>query len=206
MNEINQSEIRKRLGNITQLQELLFGEQIKTSNQKLDLHQQQLEQLETNYQELQLFVEDRLVQLEKKLMQQINLTTGSLAKKVQHLNFTHQSEQQETKKKLDIIYRQVENNLNYLQNSMKTQNNNLKTEIATSKTSLEQEIRQLKQQITDKIDSSLSALSISKVSRHDLAEILLELYLKLKDSNLDSQVLLNSAEIEPVDILPPEEN
>jgi hypothetical protein len=199
MNEISKSEIRKRLGNITQLQELLFGEQIKAYNQKLDLHQQQLERLEGNYHELQLVMEERLAQLENQLTQQINLLTNSLEKKVQYLNLANQEEQQKTKKKLDSVFQQAEDNINYFQDSIKTQNSNFKTEIATSKIALEQEIRLLKQQITDKLDSSLSTLSTSKISRHDLAEILFELCLKLKEPNLDSQVSESQVISAPID-------
>ena len=38
MNEISKAEMRQRLGNISQLQELLFGEQIEQYNSQIEQH------------------------------------------------------------------------------------------------------------------------------------------------------------------------
>ena len=54
---MTKAEIRKRLGNITQLQELLFGEQIDEYNFKLEQYQQKLNQLEANTQRSQLVID-----------------------------------------------------------------------------------------------------------------------------------------------------
>ena len=72
MSEITKTEIRQKLGNITQLQELLFGEQTREINQKFDSYGDRLSHLESNYQKLQLVLDERFEELENKLVQQIN--------------------------------------------------------------------------------------------------------------------------------------
>ena len=85
MNKITKAEIRKRLGNINQLQELLFGEQIDEYNLKLKQYDQKLNQLEANNQRFQLVIDERITQLENRLLQRINSVANSLEKKIKYL-------------------------------------------------------------------------------------------------------------------------
>lgn len=183
MSEITKTEIRQKLGNIKQLQELLFGEQTREFNQKFDSYCDRLNHLESNYQKLELVLDERFAALEDKIVQQLNLATNSLEKKIQYLNSTSKEERLKIKEDLNFISRQASDRIDYLQESFKKQNNNLRTEINQSKTALDEEISLLKQQITDKLNSSLAELSTGKVSRNDLAEVLFELCLKLKETN-----------------------
>jgi len=189
MNEITKSEIRKKLGNITQLQDLLFGEQTKEYNQRLDSYSQRLDRLEEDYKKSQLLLDERLEQLEDKLADQISLAINSLEKKIQYLNINHKEEQQKIKQDINSCSQQIDRDTNYIRDSIKTQSKNLKIEIAESKTALNQEIILLKKQINNKLDSSLTELSQGKISRNDLAEVLFELCLKLKEPNSDSEIV-----------------
>ena len=84
--------MRKRLGNITQLQDLLFGEQINQYNHKLEQYNQRLNHLEANSQKFQLFIEERMAQLENKLLHKINAIANSLERKIKYVNLTAQEE------------------------------------------------------------------------------------------------------------------
>ena len=56
--------MRKRLGNITQLQDILFGEQVEEYNRKLAEFDRRLIDLDSNQKKMQLLFEERLTQLE----------------------------------------------------------------------------------------------------------------------------------------------
>ena len=183
MNEMNKAEMRKKLGNITQLKELLFGEEIKEYNQKFDLYSQKLEDLATKNREFKLSVNERLQELENKLLEQINVVNNSLEKKIKYLDITTNEERQKIKGNLNNLSKQTHESISFLQNNIKNQNSNLKTEIVQSKTELDREMQQLKQHINDRLDSSFTELSTGKVSRSDLAEVLFELCLKLREPN-----------------------
>lgn len=183
MSEITKIELREKLGNVSQLQELLFGEQTREYNQKLNSYCDRLDQLESNYQKLQLVMDERFKEFESKLVQQITLANNSLEKKVQYLNSSNKKDQEKIKEDLRFFSQQSSDNIDYLKESIRTQNINLKAEITQSKIAVDREIGLLKQQITDKLNSSLEELSTGKVSRDDLSEVLFELCLKLRQPN-----------------------
>lgn len=185
MNEITKAEMRKRLGNITQLQELLFGEKIEEYNHKLEQYHQQLNQIEANSQKFQLVIEERITNLEKKLLNNISSVTNSLERKIKYINVSTQQEQTKLQQELDSISKNIYENVDLLQNSINTNTNSLKTEINQTKSTVDQDIQLLKQQLLEKLDSNLSELSSSKISRGDLAEVLFELCLKLKGTDID---------------------
>ncbi|HEY9771880.1 MAG TPA: hypothetical protein V6C71_25840 [Coleofasciculaceae cyanobacterium] len=186
MNEITKAEMRKRLGNITQLQDLLFGEQINQYNHKLEQYNQRLNHLEANSQKFQLLIEERMAQLENKLLHKINAIANS-QRKIKYVNLTAQQEQSKIQQQLDTLSQHSYENIDFLQNSLNAKANSLKMEIAQSKSASDQDLQLLKQQIFEKLESSLTELSTNKVSRGDLAEVLFELCLKLKktDANLE---------------------
>ena len=175
MSEITKAEMRKRLGNITQLQELLFGEQIKEYNRQLEQHNQKITRLEANYQRLQSVVEERVSQLESKVINRIDTVASSLEEKLQYFNLTAQQEQKKLQHELNSVSQHHKDNIDFLQNS-------LKTEVIEIKSALNRDMGLLKQQLTQKIESHLSELSNNKLSRADLADALFELCLKLRES------------------------
>jgi hypothetical protein len=191
MNDIAKAEMRKRLGNITKLQEILFGEQVEAYNQKFKQYDHRLNQLENSQHKFQLLMEERFQQLENKILHQINSLANSLEKKIKYLDITTKEEHQRIQQELDIISQHNYDNIDFLQNSLNTHANSLKTEITQSKTALDRDLQLLKQQVFTQLDSNLSELSTAKVSRSDLSEILFELCLKLKESSDDFTIAKN---------------
>lgn len=180
---MTKAEIRKRLGNITQLQELLFGEQIDEYNFKLEQHQQKLNQLEANTQRFQLVIDERLAQLETRLLQKVNSVANSLEKKIKYLNLSIHEKHQQLQQELNHVSQHSSDNIDFLQNSLNANTNSLKGEITQTKSVVDRDLQLLKQQVLEKLESNLSELSHDKVSRTDLAEVLFELCLKLKETN-----------------------
>lgn len=186
MTKMTKAEIRKRLGNITQLQELLFGEQIDKYNFKLEQYQQKLNQLEANTQRSQLLIDERLAQLETRLLQKINSVANSLEKKISYLNLSVHEKHQQLQQELNTVSQQNSDNIDFLQNNLNTTTNSLKGEITQTKSAIDRDLQLLKQQVLEKLECNLSDLANDKISRTDLAEVLFELCLKLKgvDSNI----------------------
>jgi hypothetical protein len=204
MSDITKEEIRKRLGNITKLQELLFGEQIDEYNQKFKQYSHKINQLENSQHKFQLVMEERFQQLETKILHQINSLTNSLEKKIKYFDITTKEEHQRIQQELDHISQHHFDNIDFLQNSLNAHTNSLKTEITQSKTALDRDLQLLKQQILTKLESNLSELSTAKVSRSDLAEVLFELCLKLKDSGKDFSLAETQTNQGRVDLMLPE--
>ena len=203
---MNKAEIRQRLGNITQLQELLFGEQTREYDRKLDLYQTRLDRLESDCRKSQIVINERLEELESKLIEQINSVANSLEKKIQYFNTNNKKEREPIQTNLELVAQQTRDSIDYLQKSIKTQNNNFQAEITQSKVALDEEMRILKQQITEKLNYSLSELSTKKISHSDLAEVLFEICLKLKESDNNFELPTATKNMSDSDLLTPEQN
>ncbi|MDJ0590671.1 MAG: hypothetical protein QNJ72_11840 [Pleurocapsa sp. MO_226.B13] len=188
MSNITKAEMRKRLGNITQLQDILFGEQVEEFDRKLAEFDRRLIELDSNQKKLQLVFEERLTQLENNLSHKINVFASSLDKKVKYLDISSKKEQNKIQQDLDAISQYSYENVDFLQNSLNTQANNLKTEIAQSKSSLDRDLKLLKQQVMERLDAHLTDLSAGKVSRSDLAEVLFQLCLSLREPEASLQL------------------
>jgi hypothetical protein len=185
MNEISKTEIRKKLGNITQLQELLFGDKIDEYNFKLAQHDQRLDTLEANLQKSQETIEASIAQSEKKMLEQINLVNIALEKSSQSQMLKTQEQQQKLQQKLDQIAQYSNEHLDFLHQSLKTKTNSLKIEITQTKSILDQDLNSVKQELLTKLEDNLAELTDKKIARIDLAEVLFELSLKLKRTDAD---------------------
>lgn len=204
MKEITKAEMRKKLGNISQLQDLLFGDQIEKFNHQLAEYNQRQNNLETSHQKLQASIDQRLNQLETKLSQQINGVANSLDKKIQYVNITTQQNQQATKQDLYNLSEQTHRELEELRNNLKAQNHNFKTELTQAKFTWDRDLELLKKQIRQKLDSQLTELATGKVSRSDLAEVLFELCLKLREPDVHFELTESLIDSESIDLILPQ--
>lgn len=205
MNEITKAEMRQKLGNISQLQDLLFGEQIEQYDRKLTEHARKISQIELKQTEFQLAVKKRLEKLEIQLTHKLDTINNTLEKKLKYIEVSTKEEQAKIQQDLNTISQYSYENIDFLQNNLNTQTNNLKTEIAQSKVAIDRDLQLLKQQVTDKLQTSLAKLSTGKVSRNDLADLLFELCLKVKepDTNLELPQGIDNGNI--VDLVLPEQ-
>ena len=205
MADITKEEMRNRLGNITQLQELLFGEQIKQYDRKFKQTQIQIDKLESDLNQVHLTLEQRLSQLEKSFTRELKFAVDSLEKKLKYLSLTTQDETSKLKQEFKHTTQATFDNINSIQESLNTQTNNLKTEIVKTKQVLDKDIQVSRQQLLNKIEKNILKLSDEKVSRGDLAEVLFELCLKVKGSDFVPQLQESAGNGVKTDFILPQE-
>ena len=99
MTEMATDEMRRKLGNLTQIRELLFGEKIEDYDNKFQQYQNKLETLESNLQALdsnlekfKLEQQQRLDKLQNDLSHDITTAINALEKKLQYLGLNTSSE------------------------------------------------------------------------------------------------------------------
>lgn len=180
MNETTKAEIRKRLSNITQLQDILLGDKIDEYNHKFEHYSERLDFIEAKLQKFRLDIEEQMTQLENDLLSRIDSTDRSLGKKITYLNSATKEAQMRLQQDLDNVSQNNHKNIDFIQNSLNTNTNSLKIEITQAKSALERDMQLLKQQVLKKLESNLTQLTTDKISRQDLAEVLFELSLELR--------------------------
>ena len=213
MTGITKEEMRRKLGNITQLRELLFGEQMEEyenkfqdSFQRLDQLNEAIKQLETQFSEFRADIGQQLHKLENSLSQKINFAVDSLEKKIQYLNLNTRNETKKLHKEIEETSQSTSESLDAIADSLNSQTQYLKDELSQTRNNLEQDVQNLKQQLTEKIEKNLLELSEGKVSRKDLAEVLFDLCLKIKGANMLPEDSENGGGEVTTELLLPKEN
>ena len=184
MTEITKEEMRQRLGNVSQLRDLLLGEKIEEYETSFAQNSQRLDTLESSLMKFQSEVNDRLNKMQDSLSSEITAAVDSLEKKLKYLSLTTHEENNKLKQEIETKYRTASQNIDTLQTSLKAETSYIKDELFQTRNTLGEDLQNLKQQVLEKLESNLSELTEAKVSRADLAEILFELCLKVKGSEL----------------------
>lgn len=210
MTGITKEEMRRKLGNITQLRELLFGEQIEEYERKFDLSFQQINELSTEVKQLEgKFTEFRadmrqqLYKLENNLSQEISSAVDSLEKKIQYLNLNTRSETKKLHQEIQEIAQSTDRSIEEVTDNLKSETKYLRDELSKTRNDLEKDAQNLKEQLTEKIEKNLVELTDGKVSRADLAEVLFELCLKIKGTNMISEAQENGGDKVATELLLP---
>ena len=112
MTELKKSEVRQKLGNITQIRELLFGEQIEEYNRNFEQLKQNNQHLESQIEELSLNLErfksdteEHLLQFKNNISEEIKTAINSLEKKLKYLSVNTFTE-------VNKIYQDIDNKTN----------------------------------------------------------------------------------------------
>ena len=198
--------MRKRLGNVSQLRDLLLGEKIEEYETSFAQNSQRLDTLESSLMKFQSGVNDRLNKMQDSLSREISAAVDSLEKKLKYLSLTTHEENSKLKQEIEAKYRTASQNIDTLQNSLRAETSYIKDELFQTRNTLGEDLQNLKQQVLEKLESNLSELTEVKVSRTDLAEILFELCLKVKGSDFVPSLKEATESQVKTEFILPEEN
>ncbi len=209
MTEIAKDEMRQRLGNLTQIRELLFGEQIENYDNRFQQDQKQMEEIESNLQALESNLEQfkldqkhRIDQLQNELYNEIRTALNSLEKKLQYLSLNTSNEVTKINKNIEARTQKNSQIIDSFAKKVDTQNQDLKEEVYQTRTNLEKDLVSLKQELLQLLERDLSELTKNKVSRHELADLLFEDCMKIKGTDVKSNSTTENKEIKAELILP----
>ena len=199
--EITKEEMREKLGNISQIRDLLFGSQMRD-------YEQQFQKLESELSRLFAFKEainDRVDQLHQSLSQEISAVSDSLEKRLKYLSLTTHEEINKLAQEQSSFESKVSSNIEDLNLSLNQNIKNIKTEIVSNREQLEKQIDSLKKIISEELDKQFGKLQEVKVSRDDLAEVLFELCIKVKGTEFVPD-LKDAADSKADFLLPDQQN
>lgn len=205
MVEITKEEMRQRLGNITQLRDLLFGDKMQEYEQQFQDCFRRIDRLESDLVQYQSAFNARLAQLQTSLTQEIRSAVDSLEKKFKYLQLTTHETTNNLQQEIQTVAQTSSQRSESLKNQLIGQTNNLQENIRHTQEILESDLRDLRQQVFTELEKRLSELTDGKVAKADLAEILFDLCLKLKRTPSLAEARETSDEQMSTDLLLPEQ-
>lgn len=181
MGEISQEEIRERMGNIDLIRDIIFGSKLQEYDTRID-------KLESNLSLLEKDTRDRLEQVKTECLTELRESVASLEEKINSLSITSQKDNADLRQMVNGTYKSFSSSLESIDKTVVTQTTSIRKELSETKEKLQEDTRNLKAQIFDELERRFSMLSDAKVSRNDMAEIMFEVGLKLKKTDLPPEL------------------
>lgn len=175
MSEITKEEMRERLGNIDQIRDIIFGP-------KLREYDNCIEQIECNLSVLQQEMRDRVDQVKTSFATELRAAVDALEKKIKCNNLTFVEENAALQQQLERANKKFSNSIQALDQAVDNQTNSIRKELSETKYKLQEDARTLREHIFEELEKRFSRLTHVKVSRDDMAEILFELGMRLKET------------------------
>ncbi len=176
--------MRDRLGNIDQIRDVLFGQKAQEYEQQFTSYDQRLDKVETELTQLQTETRDRLRQLQETFSTELRGTLDSLEKKLKYLSLTTHETTSNLQQELKTTNAKNDQELDNLSKSVTDKSALLREQLTETREQFDADLKVLKEQLFTELDKGFSYLRESKVSRAVLAEVLFEMCIKVKGSDV----------------------
>ncbi len=177
----NQSteDLRRRLGNVDQIRDLLFGSTLAEFEQRFLQYDQEFKRMDARLTELDAETNDRLNQLQSNLSNEMQVGFEKLHSQVHQLQLNNT----EHSHKSQSIEQQYGQEIESVKQSLTDQTQFLKKDLNQTRLQMQEEMVGLSEKLTQALYSEVANVRNTKLSQVDLADILFELCLKLKKNS-----------------------
>jgi uncharacterized phage infection (PIP) family protein YhgE len=181
MNNQSTEDLRRRLGNVDQIRDLLFGSTLAEYEQRFLQYDQQLKQIDARLTELNTETSDHLNRLRSDLSGEIQVGFEKLNSQVRQLQLNNT----EHSRKSQSIEQRCAQEIDSVKHSLSDQTQFLKKDLIQTRLQMQAEITDFSEKLTQTLYSEVAKVHSTKLSQIDLADILFELCLKLKNNDTE---------------------
>lgn len=183
-----QTNVNSGFGNIDQIREILFGSHLHTFNNRIEALEGTVKTLQADtdrrLRELQNQSNDRLDKVQQAFAAELQNAVSSLSAEIQSLR-SHQGEDSgEIHQNLDRLSKRLSANVATLDETIDKQSRSLRDDLLSSHRKLQSDLLNLRQQLFEDLEKRMSDLTGAKLAREDMADLLFELALKIKGTDL----------------------
>lgn len=194
MRDISQDEMRERMGNIDLIRDIIFGPKLQEYDSRID-------KLESHLSLLEKEMHDRIEHVKTDCLTELRSSVDSLEQRIKSLNLTFQKDNADIRQLIDRSYQNFSGSLESIDKTLVSQTTSIRKELLETRENLQDDTRNLKSLILDELEKRFSLLTNAKVSRNDMADILFELGLRLKGTDLAKELKEVSNNNESNDVL-----
>lgn len=169
------------MGNIDLIRDIIFGPKLQEYDSRID-------KLESNLSLLEKETHDRIEQVKTDCLTELRSSVDALEQKIKSLSLTFQKDHADIRQLIDRTYQNFSGSLESIDKTLVSQTTSIRKELSETREKLQDDTRNLKSQIFDELEKRFSLLTNAKVSRNDMADILFELGLRLKGTDLAKEL------------------
>lgn len=197
MADISKDQMRERLGNLDQIREILVGERIRDYDGRFS-------RLESELASMRQEMQRRIEEVKNVLSADMDTAVDSIEKKLKYLSATADEEIDDIRQQLERTAENSSNSIAAIDSLVKSQTGALSEQLSETRENLENDIDTLKSQILKELDNRYANLGETKLSRDHLAELLFELCMRVKGTDLVVEQGGNSDSKRSAELLLPE--
>ena len=184
MAELTKEEMRERLGNIDKIRDIIFGSKLREYENRFD-------KLESEVSLVKQEIHNQIEQVKNAFSTELQATVDSMDQKIRSINLSVQNNQEdigETKEQIERVNRKITTTKEALDKIIENQTSSLQDKLSKTREKLENDVSNLKSQIFEELEKQFSLLQDGKVSRDDLAEIMFEVGMRMKKTELVTEL------------------
>lgn len=175
-------------GNIDQVRDILFGNLMREYNDRFEKLESELSTLTTD-------TRDRINQTRDTILTEVRANSENLEKRLKTLDQSQQSEAENIRQEIERVNQKLLTSVQQLDDTIDTQVSGVRRDLLDSKEALQNSMRTLRTQVTEALEKQVTKLHDVKVSREDMAEMLMEMAMKLKGTGAAGELSLDLSEI-----------
>lgn len=180
--------INSSFGNIDQIRDILFGSQIKSFSDRVEALDSTVQSLQSDtdrrFRELQENTNNRIEKVQQALSAEMQNSVSALSAEIKSLRDRDEQELNELRQNLDRLSKRLSTNVATLDETIDKQSRSLRDDLLSSHRKLQSDILSLREQLIDDLEKRMKTLTSSKLAREDMADLLFELVLKLKGTEI----------------------
>ena len=167
INEIDKSD------NVDQIREILFGSQEREMYEKF-------EKFQNDTQRIQKEILSKIEQNQKDLNEKVKNEVKTLSKRIKNVSAQQQEDFADIKKSEIKQEKRIQNSIDILNEEFQVKNDQLYKSQIKYRNSLKSDINSLRKELFTVIDSKLKNIKDSKISKGDVAQMMIEMAINLK--------------------------
>jgi DNA anti-recombination protein RmuC len=178
-----EQEVKKvdGLGNVDQIREIIFGSQMRELDQRFG-------RMEASLKAMKEEVDSQLRELKAAMQSEIGNGMELLETKLKNLANLSKEEREALREELMRTDKRLNMALDSLAEEHDTKLSLMKKEAAAANERIKEELAELKRSVQSELDRRLGAMGEAKVSRDMMADVLLDMAMKIKGEGLDITV------------------
>lgn len=177
----NQGDTISQLGNVDQIREILFGSQSRELKDRF-------EKLENNIQTIHEEMRKKMEQAQSDFNSKIESEVEAINRKIKNITIQQQDEFADVRDSALKQEKRQQNALEIIEEDLNAKREQLQKQQAENNSTLRTQMDALQDKLHHTLDEKISELGLSKLSRDDAADIMMEAAMAMKGTQINQQL------------------
>ncbi len=184
---VNQNGDISQLGNVDQIREILFGSQSRELQDKAN-------KIEESLKTIQEEMRKKIQQIESDFNSRIDAELEAISRKMKNMLSQQQDEFADVRDNALKQEKRIQNSLENVEEELNAKREQLQKQHSENNSALRAQMDTLQDELLKALDDKITELSTAKLSRDDAADIMMEVAMAMKGTQINQQLAMASTD------------